>query len=104
MTALIDDIERFADATTHAERADALLACRLSMLLKYESTILNRCHVSGFREGAQYVRLVLDWLRSPGALTKPIPMRLQAARGRLQQIASSEEVKVPQEGDSHAAV
>ena len=96
MTGLVDDIECFADATTHAERADALLACCLSTVLKYEFTLRNRCNVLGFRDGAEYVGLVADWLRSPGALTKPFPIRLQAARGRLQQIASSGGLVGPQ--------
>ena len=64
MTELLPIIEQLADAKTDAERADWLLSAPFSILLTYQLTVGQRLRHSGFTFGAEYLDVVLAYLRS----------------------------------------
>ena len=64
MTELLPIIEQLADAKTDAERADWLLHAPFSILLTYQLTIGQRLRYAGFTFGADYLDVVLAYLRS----------------------------------------
>lgn len=63
MNALLPIIEELADAADHPARARWLLACPLSVLMKYQDTIRNRLMNAFFREGVAYLEAELALCR-----------------------------------------
>lgn len=55
MNALLPIIEQLAAAPDHPARAQWLLKCPLSILLKYRATIVNRLMGKGFVDGVCFV-------------------------------------------------
>lgn len=78
MNPLLPIIEELADAPDHAARARWLLACPLSVLFKYQDTIINRLRNAHFPDGVAYVEaeLVLArQVRKAGLPNKDNPHR-----------------------------
>lgn len=63
MNPLLPIIEELADAADHPARARWLLACPLSVLMKYQDTIRNRLRCAFFQEGVDYLEAELACLR-----------------------------------------
>lgn len=78
MNPLLPIIEELADAPDHAARARWLLACPLSVLFKYQDTIINRLRNAHFPDGVAYVEAELvrcRVVRSDGLMTADNPLR-----------------------------
>lgn len=63
MNPLLPIIEELADAADHPARARWLLACPLSVLMKYQDTIRNRLRNAFFQEGIDYLEAELTLCR-----------------------------------------
>lgn len=63
MNPLLPIIEELADATDDPARARWLLACPLSVLMKYQDTIRNRLRSAFFQDGVAYLEAELALLR-----------------------------------------
>lgn len=100
MNELRDGIAQIAAAATDAQRAAALLACPLSLLMTCEFTIRNRFQNTGFHEGIRYLETELASLQSfrdenglPG-----LTMDVAVVRGRMLRIAHGEDPSGQGEG------
>lgn len=93
MNELREGIAQIAAAATDAERAAALLACPLSLLMTCEFTIRNRMQVAGFHEGIRYLETELAALRGFRNETglPPGGMDVAVVRGRLGRISRGED-------------
>lgn len=93
MNELRDGIAQIAAAATDAERAAALLACPLSLLMTCEFTIRNRLRNGGFLEGIRYLETELAGLRGFRDETglPPGSMDVAVGRGRLLRISRGQD-------------
>lgn len=55
MNKLLPIIAQLSNARSHADRADWLKRCPLTILAKYDFTIRNRLEVAGFPEACEYL-------------------------------------------------
>jgi hypothetical protein len=79
MNALLPIIEQLADAPDDPARARWLLACPLSVLMKYQDTIRNRLRCAFFQEGVDYLESELALcrqVRKSGLPNKDNPLRV----------------------------
>lgn len=78
MNPLLPIIEELADAADHTARAKWLLACPLSILMTYQTTIRNRLRHALFSDGVAYLEAELAMarqVRKAGLPNKDNPLR-----------------------------